>query len=484
MATAFERDLQHTLEQFADLPPWLETAVNPERVAELLRARVPELASGEMTLHVEAFKRLHLKKTPGCWNGIYTYSLEGVGREPRTLLLEGSVYAPTAALPDNIDAPTTAPFGEEGWRCWLPEQRLLVQVALPEQVPPPREELADPEQVRPILEHALRAGADGYEDVQIEACAVKVLDHKPGVTTIFRYDLTYPPALVDRNWRDVVFAKYYGEGQDEKSANAYAGIRNLWRSPLHRGDVVSIAEALGYIPELRTVLQGAVQEECNLEDFLREAVQTNEPQAWETLNDHTRKTAVALAALHKSGVDHPERLDWDDLHGDVLKHFKRLKPLFPEMMEGIATIIKRIDELAATAPADPDVPSHGGFRPEQVLIYKGQIGFIDFDMFGMAEPAQDISRFRSMMKKYGANLRRHGYAGREAMLQRIAQLDEVNEIFLQAYEAQAPVSRQRVVLWEALYHLNDLLNTWAKARVENRSAAIYMLESHLRMIGL
>jgi len=112
------------------------------------------------------------------------------------------------------------------------------------------------------------------------------------------------------------------------------------------------------------------------------------------------------------------------------------------------------------------------------------VGFIDFDRFCMAEPARDIAYFRVELATYGSLPRLHTFADRTVMLKRIAQLDAVNEAFLTAYEASAPVSRKRVALWEVLYHCHALLRCWIKPRKEDRSAMVYMLEARLRAIGL
>ena len=66
------------------------------------------------------------------------------------------------------------------------------------------------------------------------------------------------------------------------------------------------------------------------------------------------------------------------------------------------------------------------------------------------------------------------------MQARLPQLDELSARFLEEYERTAPVSRDRVALWETLYLVRYVLNTWEKVRPEHLENSIVILEQHLR----
>ena len=144
------------IQQLAELPPWLETAVDPERITAMLRQRVPELASGSLTLQAGPFYSLNLKNTEGRWVGVYNFIVEKAGHPARPLTASGTLYAPNLSLPDGIEAASQAAFGTPGWSCWLSEQRLLLtcESGRPTTEPPPQ--LSDPEQARSLLERTLR----------------------------------------------------------------------------------------------------------------------------------------------------------------------------------------------------------------------------------------------------------------------------------------------------------------------------------------
>jgi hypothetical protein len=484
MTAVLNQTFSQIVDQFTDLPSWLAFSGDAENIAGLLRTSIPEFVSGALTLSAGPFTRLAIKDKAGYWTGTYVFEVVGSIQEPQTLLLEASLFAPNVPLPANIDAPATQPFGNPGWRIWFPEQRLLLTYQHPNRERLPEPLVADSDQARPLIERVLREQAEGYADVQIESCAVSASEYEPGSTIVYRYQLTYPAAQANQPWNKVIFGKYFPEDDKDKAEEVYLGLRRLWHSPLAHSNAVTIPEALGYSPEFRTVLQGSVPEECNLEDIEREAVQSNDPAAWDKLAKYVRKAAIGLAALHQSGVQHTKHFTVKKLRSNVTKQIEYLSAPFPELMQAIERMLAQVDDRVAATAADAEVPSHGSFRPEQILINGEQIGFIDFDRASMSEPSYDVYRFRTELMDYGCSMRHHHYPDQVTIRYRMAQLATINEVFLQAYESLAPISRQRLALWETLSYMKEVLLTWSKARREDRTGRIIMLQEHLQALGI
>ena len=61
---------------------------------------------------------------------------------------------------------------------------------------------------------------------------------------------------------------------------------------------------------------------------------------------------------------------------------------------------------------------------------------------------------------------------------RLAQLDELSEVFLAHYERHAPVSRPRVALWEACYLFRLVLRCWARVQPVAVTYILMLLERH------
>ena len=116
-----------------------------------------------------------------------------------------------------------------------------------------------------------------------------------------------------------------------------------------------------------------------------------------------RKTAAGLAAFHRSGASYGEHVELGERFVDIHKLIHRLTVLLPELGNAILPLLERLENLAALYPQESVVSTHGTFNPEQVLIDRERIGFIDFDDYCMAEPALDVGLFRAAIKDTGMN---------------------------------------------------------------------------------
>jgi hypothetical protein len=293
------------------------------------------------------------------------------------------------------------------------------------------------------------------------------------------YALEYAPEHADKGWPTVVVAKTYS---GTKGQNAYDGMRALWDSPLSKGDVVTIAEPLAYLPDLKVLVQGPIQEDHTLEDLLKSAVRANTRESMSELDEYMRKTARGLVALHSSGVDYGATISWAEELAEVREVIGRLAIPLPQLADAAEPLLMRLEALDAEMPADPALPAHRAFRPAQVLIHQGRIGFIDFDGFGRAEPALDLSRFLRKTKALGLDAAGvapdspEGNAWQE-------RIEAVCETFLSEYEQRIPISRERIALWETLDLLTLVLYCWTKIEPERLVANMRLLERHLHTSG-
>jgi len=472
------------LRKLAILPAWLLAPLQAERVGEALRQHVPEFASGALILKGVKIRRMNLKDgAGGRWVGTYHLSVEGPDGKQQ-LALRGSFTPPDLRQPEDGTAPTTVvPFGTTKWRLTLPDLGLELKPEPPETELAAMPRLTDPAESRELLEQGIRAASPEHADLRIAACVPEVISYKPGSRCTLRYHLTYLPELAERGWPTNVIAKTYRK--DSKGSNAYDGMLALWHSPLAAGDVVALAEPLAYIPELKIMVQAPIAGDHSLEDMLKSALSANTQPAIEEIYSYVRKVAIGLAAVHQSGIRHGETVTLDERFAEIHDLIARLLVPAPELAGAAEPLLAHLEALAAAHPADPAVPTHGTFTPEQVLIDGQRIGFIDFDDIGIAEPALDVALFRAAIKDNGMNALDPSLAhNREIRLARLARLDMIGEVFLAEYEKHAPISRQRVALWEAWTYLRDALHFWSKVKPAEPDNGLLMLESHLRDMGV
>jgi thiamine kinase-like enzyme len=468
---------------FATLPNWLDAATTPERFCEALTRAVPTFASGERVIQECDIGHVRIKRD--VWAGVYTLTTtDSTGGDPEVIALRGTITPPGQEAQSAPSDPGSQPaFGADGWHLSLPELGVHLERAKPDAALPSLPILTDPEQARALLEQHIRLAAPEYHDLQIEACVPKIMRYTPGSRCTVLYRLQYPAGLAEgRDWPELVVAKTYKGG---KGKHAYAGMRALWDSAFRKDGGVTIAEPLAYVPELNVLVQGPIREDQTLQELIASAIQSGTSEAQAELYHFIRKSAAGLAALHSSGVRFGTVRTWDDELAEVRSVVDDIASAVPEVSGAAEPLLMRLAERAATQPADPIVTIHGTFRPGQVLIHNGEIGFIDFDSFCQSEPALDLSLFLRRTKDIVLNAANTAEGADDALRARLlAQADSICETFLTEYERHVPVSRQRVALWEALDLFTLVLHSWTKVKPERLKNAMFTLEQHIRSMGL
>ena len=460
-----DRDLLTALEAFAELPEWLATVMAPGRVAEALRRDVPEFSGPRVVLAGAEVDRLRAKGDQ--WHVHCRVGLVEDG-QPAELVLVGRLLPPGSPPP----AAPTVPFGEPGWRCYVAGLGLLLEVEVADAALPALPFLVDADQAARVLQGCLR---DAGHDAEVAGCVPDVVRYKPGSRCTIVYRMTYrgvpgPDPLVVKTH------------QGDKGSTAWEAMRALWTRPVATDGVVTLAEPLAYLPDDRVLVQGPVPEDRTLKDLARQAltdaVTDESADSLDELRRMLDRTAVALAALHDSGARYGRAATWGEELAEVREVVARLAVSVPRIGTAADPLLRRLEALHSSVPADPLVSAHHDFRPAQVLLYEGRIGFIDFDGACRAEPALDLGRFRAKLRDIGISafqasglpLEPGGPLGRHLRL-----LDDVCDDFLTAYRRSAPVSAERVVLWEATDLLTALLHAWTKvrtSRVEPRLALL------------
>ena len=275
----------------------------------------------------------------------------------------------------------------------------------------------------------------------------------------------------------------------EKGQNAYESMRALWNSPLSSSNAVKIAEPLAYDQEMKVMIQGPIRQEKTLEGInCQWRLRQGTTEAIDELTDAMRKTARGLAELHKSGMELDKVYGWEDDEEQVRESIDELSVSVPQLAPAANPLVERLSNLEASSQPDPRVPSHGTFRPAQVLMYQGEIGFIDFDSFCKAEPAKDLGLFLCAFLRAGMATVKFDDGSEvsseplddAARLARFERLIAVSEKFLDEYErSYRPVNRQRVALFEALELFILILHAWTKIKVRELNDIMFVLEHFL-----
>jgi aminoglycoside phosphotransferase (APT) family kinase protein len=157
----------------------------------------------------------------------------------------------------------------------------------------------------------------------------------------------------------------------------------------------------------------------------------------------------------------------------------------PELANALDPLVERLSGMAARTPMDAIVPVHGTFRPAQVLIHQGKIGFIDFDSFCQSEPSMDLALFLAAVRNIGmASIPQAAHNGPGRTHGALQRIDSLCETFLDEYTHQGPFSRQRLALWETLDIFTSVIHCWTKIKVDELDDALLLLDHSLQQNGI
>ena len=235
---------------------------------------------------------------------------------------------------------------------------------------------------------------------------------------------------------------------------------------------MTLAEPLAYMPEQRVLVQGAVPGEQVLKDVVRDALADGSPELLDEVRAHLDRTAAGLAALHRSGARYGRVVVWEEALIGVRDVVSRMAMTVPQVAMAAEPLLRRLEVLADAAVPDPPVGVHNDFRPAQVLLHEGRVGFVDFDGACTAEPALDVGGFRAKLRYVGVGTPRgSGPLTGHALDQRLRLIDGLCDDFLTAYRRHADVTSERVVLWEVTDLVAALLRAWTSGACPPRRAA-------------
>jgi len=477
MTTTTHDEAIDALEPFAELPDWLAALMRPGRLEESLRRHVPELGDGRLSLVECRADRLRAKDEN--WLArcrvIVTGADHPPGGEPHEVVLVGQLYPPTRPDPELPLPGASVPFGEQGYQVFLPDLRVHLGSEDEDPGLPSLGVLTDPEASAQIIQRMLREGQ--YPQATVAGCIPNVVRYKPGSRCTILYDVEYdPPSTALPN---PVVAKTH---QGDKGAVAHDAMSALWNTDLAHSDVVLLAEPLGYLADERVLLQGPVPEDQTLKELARRAFEGMDPDLLAELRTELRRTARALAALHMSGATYERAVAWTDELAETRDVLDRLTLTVPGLRAAGEPMLRRLEAFDIAVPADPAVSAHHDFRPAQVLLGPGAVAFIDFDGAAMAEPGLDLGRFCGKLRDIGVTALSATPTGYRADLlqERLELLDEFCGLVVDEYLVHAPVTRERVLIWETIDLLTALLHTWSKVRLLRVEPRLAILLHQLR----
>ena len=222
------------------------------------------------------------------------------------------------------------------------------------------------------------AGAPSPVDMKLSA--IRVARHKPGRRCVLEYDLG-----LERRGAPPEALTLIGKVRARRYGNAdYRRLHAVWSAGFQDDspDGVSVPEPLGVLPRFRMSLQRKVAGELCTSALLKPDGVTL-----------AVRIAEANHKLHRANVP----TDRDHGMNDELRILHQHLPLVararPEWRTRLARILRACDELGARVPAPRLGGIHRDFYSGQVIVDKGRLWLLDFDLYCQGDPALDIGNF-------------------------------------------------------------------------------------------
>ena len=433
--------MEPVAEALRSLPEWLAVLADPGAIGEVLTGVLGALLGSISRVGECRVDRVRLGDT---WVGRYDVDVDrGAGLE--TARVRAELVPPGRPLPE--PSPETVLVRSLRLVCRLDAPPALGLAAL--------HELADAATGLKLLNAAIGRPEGRYEGFRAIAVDSAVVRLKPANRATIRLALRFPPGSPPE-WPPTIFAKVY---RGKKGEAAWTGMIALRDADATAGGAV-LAEPLAWLDDRRVLLQRAVVGDRELKGVLRATMRSGDAAARSELDRVVRGAARGLAGIHRCGATAGDTVTWNDELAERREEVAELTTLLEgaEMAEsarGAATFLDGLAALDARYPSEPPVPTHGSFRPGQVLFGDGEMSFIDLDGYCQAEPARDVGLFVTEMRSLAADAGVPGGA---------AEGDRLAAVFLDAYRERAEVSATRVALWGALEGFAKVLNCWTKVK--------------------
>jgi hypothetical protein len=319
----------------------------------------------------------------------------------------------------------------------------------------------DPQALAQTLSSALpecRSGA-----YRLLRCRATALRYRPSKRCSLRLDVWLRDARTGDFVSRTLFAKVYQ--RLDKAASVYREMQMLYEAAPARDGRVRFAEPVAFLPDLRVVVQGAV-DGMPLEPYLSglgKGLAHPDLRVWEGVV----RSASALAAVHVAGLT-------TDRERPIAAELRRFVKRAAQAVTADPVVGQPLARLAGALPKWYDELGqrhaevsliHGDCKPSQFLITADGAGILDFDHCGMADPASDVGTYLATLRQLG--VRQSLKAGNGAAAQTLKEwLRALEDCFLDEYCAASNRSgdlRLRAAWYEAVALMRKALRSFSRS---------------------
>lgn len=266
---------------------------------------------------------------------------------------------------------------------------------------------------------------------------VEPVHYKPGRLCTLRYGVTLDHFERGESQRLYLFGKAY---RDDRWRQSFETLDTTWKASVASGGAWQAARPIAAVGPWRFVVQSAVPGE-RFRTVLSDLTPDNaRPEQLRQISRHLEAVARAIHSMQQSPLGSGPRLDVAALLAAQRRNLDYLHTVHETTARELERLRTEIERVAAATPACDLVLAHGDFAHGNVMLNGNDVGIIDFDRMGQAEPTYDVAYFLTHLTSFTL---RHP--------RRAAHMQPLCDHFRTAYLDLAPeVSPQRLALYEAL----------------------------------
>ncbi|MFQ5682644.1 MAG: aminoglycoside phosphotransferase family protein [Candidatus Binatia bacterium] len=208
----------------------------------------------------------------------------------------------------------------------------------------------------------------------------EIAHYVPQDTCTVRVRVLLQQARTGERQSALLYGKIYA---DEKGAEIYGVMRELWESHARQSGQLRIAQPLGYHPQLKILWQLGLPGTTLLE---RDMVSPH-------FLTFLRKAAVTVATLHRSPGFYFRTISRSDSVARLRDARQILSLVRPSCQESLDPLIDRLLLQSENLGEQPVAVVHGDLHLKNVFVDGDQIALIDMDNLCHGSPWQDVASF-------------------------------------------------------------------------------------------
>jgi hypothetical protein len=226
----------------------------------------------------------------------------------------------------------------------------------------------------------------GPGDWQVERWGTEPVKYLAEQRITLRFTVQARNAATGRSEERCFYAKVYHD--EEEGKQTYRVLGELWSTASAGGVNFTVGRPIGYLDDLRTLLQEEVPG-TSLWELLRRK---------DKVAPIVRNVARALASLHLGHTDMPRRRPLREEAVILEKTGKSLQLARPHLRAEIEEIVDGIVAGVDNFEDVPLAPTHGDLHAKHILLDGDRLALLDLDRFAKADPVLDVARLLTGLK--------------------------------------------------------------------------------------